>query len=138
MISSPVCHRGRVGERDTTILLVDDDEYIRRTVRAILRRVGARIVEAGSANEALALAAQHGPSLAIVDLGLPDGDGYELVTQLRAALGRSSLGIIILTGQAPDDEALRASGADVLVLKPFRLHEFREAVLAQLSAHSAG
>ncbi len=123
------------GERPLSILLVDDDEYVRRTVRSILRRVGGRIVEAGSAGEALRLAEEHAPALAIVDVGLPDDDGYHLASLLRQQAA-SGIRIIILTGQFPDADALRAASVDALVATPFRLQELRETVQAQLAARA--
>jgi len=122
-------------ERPVSILLVDDDEYVRRAVRSILRRVGGRIVEAGTAGEALRLAGEQPPAIAIVDVGLPDDDGYHLAALLREQAG-GAIRIIILTGQLPDEDALRAAAVDALVAKPFRLQELRETVQAQLAART--
>jgi DNA-binding response OmpR family regulator len=115
-----------------TILVVDDDEYVHETLRAALRAMKVRIIKAGTAAEGLALAREARPELAIVDLGLPDADGYHLTRQLRADPDLAGLRILILTGHVPDEEAATAAGADAIVGKPFHLHKFLELVTEQL------
>jgi len=107
-----------------TILVVDDDEYVHETLRAALRVMKPRIVRASTAEEGLALARDEHPDLAIVDLGLPDADGYELTRRLRADPALAELRILILTGHVPDEAAAEAAGANAIIGKPFRLHEF--------------
>src|SRR6058998_88982 len=67
------------------ILVVDDDAVVRRMLSETLGRAGYAVVQACSTTEALRVAADEEPALAIVDLVLPDGDGIELLGQLRAA-----------------------------------------------------
>jgi CheY-like chemotaxis protein len=122
--------------RVPVVLLVDDDDYVRQAVRSILRRLNVRIVEASTAAGALEQWKSESPVLALVDLGLPDGDGLDLVADLRAR-GGDRLGIVVVTGQVPDEQVVRAGGADALVLKPFRLSELRDVVQAQVTARSA-
>jgi DNA-binding response OmpR family regulator len=123
--------------RVPVILLVDDDEYVRLTVRSVLRRSGSRIVEAATASEALELAVSEQPAIAIVDLGLPDLDGLYLVNELREKMAGATLRVIVLTGQHPGETEMHDAGVDALVLKPFRLAELRETVHAQLAAQAA-
>jgi CheY-like chemotaxis protein len=79
--SSP-CHDGRVAR---SILVVDDDAAVRGLVVRILRSWGHVVIsEAGSVAEALACADARRPDVVLVDIGLPDGDGYSLTRQLRA------------------------------------------------------
>jgi CheY-like chemotaxis protein len=76
------CHDGRVAR---SILVVDDDAAVRGLVVRILRSWGhVEISEAGSVAEALACADARRPEVVLVDIGLPDGDGYSLTRQLRA------------------------------------------------------
>src|SRR6266581_7865506 len=67
------------------ILVVDDDAVVRRMLSDTLGRAGYAVVQACSTTEALRVAADEEPALAIVDLVLPDGDGIELLSQLRAS-----------------------------------------------------
>lgn len=66
------------------ILVVDDEPAIRRLVRAALERSGSQVDEAANAAEALQGAARSGCVLVLLDLGLPDRDGLELIPQLKA------------------------------------------------------
>jgi DNA-binding response OmpR family regulator len=132
---SPATPPASGSPRVPVILLVDDDEYVRHAVRSILRRMSVRIVEASTAAEAIERWDSDAPVLALVDLGLPDGDGLDLVRDLRARSG-DRLGIVVLTGQVPGEQEVRDAGADGLVLKPFRLGELREVVQTQVAAHS--
>jgi DNA-binding response OmpR family regulator len=115
----------RPGNRgQPVILIVDDDEYVYGAVRAVLRRTGATVVRASSAAEGVELARTAAPSLAILDVGLPDGDGYEVARTLRSDPAIGDPRIIILTGHAPDPSAADAAHVDAVIGKPFRLHEF--------------
>ena len=120
-----------------TILVVDDDEYVRTALVAALRGVRARTLVAESAAEGLALALEHRPQLAIVDVGLPDADGYELTRRIRAREELRGLAVLILTGHVPDESAARAAGADAIIGKPFRLNEFLQSVRLHLGRDTA-
>jgi DNA-binding response OmpR family regulator len=111
-----------------TILVVDDDDYVHGTLAAALRQLKPNLIQARTAADGLALAIEHRPALAIVDLGLPDASGYELTQRLRATPGLEALRIIILTGYEPDPAAAHQAGSDEILGKPFRLHEFLELV----------
>jgi len=115
------------------ILVVDDDEYVGVALRAALRSLRANIVRAATAAEGLGLARSQKPDLAIVDLGLPDADGYQLTRWLRGEPGLDQLRILIVTGHLPDERAARDAGADGILGKPFSLHEFLEVVEHQLA-----
>lgn len=114
------------------ILVVDDDEYVYATIVAALRPLRANVTRAATAAEAVALARRQVPDLAIVDLGLPDADGYELTRLLRSEPELRNLRIVIVTGYFPDENAARTGGADLIIGKPFRLHDFLEKITAQL------
>src|SRR5438045_55369 len=106
------------------ILVVDDDDYVHGALEAALRSLRPTIVRATSAAEGLERARAERPDLAIVDLGLPDQDGYSLTRSLRAEPDLAHLRILILTGHEPDQATALAAGADAIMSKPFRLHEF--------------
>ena len=82
------------------ILVVDDDETMRTLLRAHLKETGHRVLLTGTAQEAMAAVQEHGPpDLAVLDIRLPDVEGFELAQQLRAATGVDQLPIIFLSAR---------------------------------------
>lgn len=114
------------------ILVVDDDEYVHSTLTSAMRGLRPEIIRAATGAEGLASALEHHPDLAIVDVGLPDLDGYALTRALRAQPELAGLRICILTGHLPDERLAREAGADAILGKPFRLNDFLDTVRAQL------
>jgi two-component system KDP operon response regulator KdpE len=114
------------------ILVVDDDDYVHSTLAAALRGLRPELVRAATAASGLEQALERRPDLAIVDLGLPDRDGYSLTRDMRARPELASLRICILTGYAPDEAMARDAGADAIIGKPFRLQEFLDTIRGQL------
>lgn len=104
-----------------SILVVDDEAAIRRLVRGALERAGLAVEDAGTAAEGLALARRPGCELVLLDLGLPDRDGLELVPLLNG-LDRA---VIVLTARDATAEKVAALdlGADDYVVKPFDTEE---------------
>ena len=104
------------------ILLIEDDPQIRRFLRASLVTQGYELIEAGTGREGLALAAARVPEVVLLDLGLPDMEGLEVIKQLRSW---SSVPIIILSarGQERDKVANLDAGADDYLTKPFGVGE---------------
>jgi len=104
------------------VLVIDDEPQIRRFLRVSLGAEGYRVVEADHAAQGLAQLAETAPDLVILDLGLPDGDGLELIPRLRL---HSQAPILVLSVR--DDEAgkVRAldAGADDYLTKPFGVPE---------------
>lgn len=119
------------------MLIVDDDEYVHGALEAALRGLRVQLLTAHTAAEGEALAMQFRPRLAIVDVGLPDRDGYRLTADLRSSPSLSGMRILILTGQSPDRTAADDAGADDLIQKPFRLHHFLDVVRAHLGNRDA-
>lgn len=115
------------------ILIVDDEMAIRRLVRGALERVGQASEEAGDAASALAMAGRPGCQLVLLDLGLPDRDGLELVPLIKA-MDRA---IIVLTARDQTDEKVAALdlGADDYVTKPFDTAELLARVRVALRHH---
>ena len=114
-----------------TILLVEDEEDIASLVRAYLERDGFRVVWATRGTEGLAELERHDVRLAILDLQLPDADGFDVCRAIRST---SSLPIVMLT--ARDEEVDRVTGlelgADDYVTKPFSPRELTARVRAVL------
>lgn len=113
------------------ILVVDDELPLRRLLRLYLTKAGFTVVEAGTGSEALAVLRRGDVDLAIVDVMLPEVDGFEVVRQARR---NSAIPIILLTARG--EEANRVAGlelgADDYVVKPFLAHEVVARVRAQL------
>ncbi len=105
-----------------TILVVEDELPIRRFLRPSIEAAGWRLVEAGTAAAGILEAAQARPDVIVLDLGLPDADGIEVVRRVREW---SALPIIILSarGQEADKVTALDSGADDYVQKPFSVAE---------------
>ncbi|MDT9592885.1 response regulator transcription factor [Nocardioides zeae] len=104
------------------VLVVEDDDRVARGLCRALLREGYRVVRAADLAEAAALVAEQLPDLALVDMGLPDGHGSELVRRLRV---HPAIGILVVTAQGEESDrvvGLRA-GADDYVVKPFSLAE---------------
>jgi DNA-binding response OmpR family regulator len=125
--------RGRIGSRAVpVILVVDDDEYVHSMLAAAMRGLRAEVIRATTAAQGLELALERRPDVAIVDVGLPDLDGYALTRALRARSELASLRICILTGHLPDEALAREAGANAILGKPFRVQEFLDTVRGQL------
>lgn len=103
------------------ILVVDDEPAIRRLVRGAVERAGLPVDEATNAAEALSMARHKGCELVLLDLGLPDRDGIELVPLIKA-MDRA---VIVLTARDATAEKVAALdlGADDYVVKPFDTDE---------------
>ncbi len=104
------------------ILVVEDDDSIRRLLRISLKTEGYRVSEAKSAAVALSLFEANAPSLVLLDLGLPDRDGMEVLACIRE---RGSTPVIVVTARTQDDQKVSAldAGADDYVVKPFSMAE---------------
>lgn len=113
------------------ILVVDDDVTLLRMLRLNLEARQYEVDAVTTGHEALAYAAQHPPDLAIVDLGLPDMDGLEVIAGLRR---RSDLPILVLSarGEQTDKVAALDAGSDDHVSKPFGMDELLARVRAAL------
>jgi two-component system KDP operon response regulator KdpE len=104
------------------ILVIEDESQVRRFLRASLQSEGYRLVEAETGQEGLRQAATCNPELVLLDLGLPDLDGLEVIKKLREW---TSLPIIILSARGQDQDKIRALdlGADDYLTKPFSAGE---------------
>src|SRR5208282_320648 len=116
-----------------TILLVDDDDIVRQVLSRVLTGEGYAVLDATGASDALELARQHPPDLAMLDLSLKDGDGVDLAGQLHAR--QAELPLILMTGyplRLRERPELAGPFRRVLT-KPLDLGNFRKTVRAVLS-----
>lgn len=119
------------------VLIVEDDPQIRRFVRAALAAEGYRLHECTTAEEGIAQAAARQPDLILLDLGLPDADGLELIDRVREWGGTPIL-VLSARGQEHDKIVALDKGADDYVAKPFAIGELLARVRAVLRRSSGG
>lgn len=114
-----------------TILVIDDEVQIRRLLEITLSANGYKIVEAETGKDGLLMAASHQPSLVILDLGLPDMDGGEVLKNLREWFHKP---IIILSVRSLEEDIVNAldKGANDYLTKPFRTGELLARIRASL------
>lgn len=119
-----------------TVLVVEDEPEIRRFLRASFDAEGYRVVESASGRRGMIDAGSHKPDLAIVDLGLPDIDGIDVVRRIREW---SSMPVIVLSARTQERTKIDAldAGANDYITKPFGVGELLARVRAALR-HRAG
>lgn len=107
---------------NVTIIVIEDEAQIRRFLRTTLTAEGYLVVEAGTGKQGLIEAATRKPDLIVLDLGLPDLDGVEVIRELR---GWSSVPVIILSARSQEGDKIAAldAGADDYLVKPFGVGE---------------
>ena len=114
-----------------TLLVVEDDDALRETLAQTLGTMCRQVRTASSLAEAVRECAQVSPQLVLLDLGLPDGDGSELLRQLR---GVTDVPIIVLSGRDDEDEkvAILDAGADDFISKPCGAAELQARARGQI------
>jgi two-component system KDP operon response regulator KdpE len=119
------------------ILIVEDEPQIRHFLRTTLTAEGYRVIEAENGQRGVIEAATHKPDLVMVDLGLPDLDGVEVVKRIRAW---SALPILILSARSAEAEKVAAldAGADDFVTKPFGVGELTARIRVALRHAARG
>jgi two-component system KDP operon response regulator KdpE len=121
----------------TRVLVVDDEPQIRRAMRTSLEAHGYEVHAVGTGGEAVVAAAEEGPELVLLDLGLPDLDGTEVIRRVRSF---SEVPIIVLSvrDRQADKVAALDAGADDYVTKPFGVEEVLARLRAALRRSQAG
>src|SRR5271166_5434366 len=120
----------------STVLVVDDEPALLRTMDINLRSRGYEVYLATSGHEALAVAARNHPDAVVLDLGLPDMDGFEVIEGLR---GWTSVPIIVLSARTEESQKVAAldAGANDYVGKPFGMDELMARVRVALRVPAA-
>jgi CheY-like chemotaxis protein len=116
------------------ILVVDDESVTRRIVIHALKSINVEVLSAEDGRQALQLAEDNQPELAIVDINLPDLDGFEVIRHLRQLPGMADVPVILFTARnAPDDKHTAGEiGASGFLYKPFSTRELRDLVTSHL------
>lgn len=107
---------------DLNILLIEDDKYISNFVMVSLKKEGYKVMLAGSADEGMFLFSSNHPDVVLLDLGLPDNDGLEVIKEIRSI---SAAPIIVVSARGQEREKIEALdlGADDYITKPFYMGE---------------
>ena len=105
-----------------TVLLVEDEDQLRRVMKDLLEREGYRVVEARDGVAALEQVDRFAPDVMLLDLNLPGLDGYGVLSHLRSRPGTATLPVIVLTAKGDEDNEVQVLklGADDFLTKPFR------------------
>jgi two-component system KDP operon response regulator KdpE len=121
---------------NNTILIVDDESQIRRLLEITLSASKYKVVEASNGRDAIQMAASHQPLLIILDLGLPDMDGMEVLRKLREWYQKP---VIILSARKSEEDIVQAldKGANDYLSKPFRTGELLARIRACLRSMQA-
>ena len=118
-------------ENKTKILIIEDDKQIRRLLQVSLAAENYQLIEASDGQTGLVLAAQHNPDLILLDLGLPDMEGLEVIKTLR---DWTSLPVIVLSARLQEKEKVNCldHGADDYLTKPFGIEELQARIRVAL------
>jgi two-component system KDP operon response regulator KdpE len=121
----------------STVLVVDDEPPILRTMEVNLRARGYGVQLATTGTQALALAARHHPDAVVLDLGLPDMDGVDVIRGLR---GWAAVPIIVLSARTAEQQKVAAldAGANDYVTKPFGMDELMARLRVALRVPAGG
>lgn len=124
---------GQQSVEGKNVLIVDDEQDVRDLLNMALESLGCEIRTACDGQDALAQIARKRPDLILLDLKMPNLNGYHLFARLKSDELLSKIPVIIITGlsqdsEHDDDEWARRMGAEAFLTKPFELKELRERV----------
>ena len=118
----PPRRSGAHGQVASKVLLVDDEDSLRKVMRDLLERDGYAVTEARDGVQALDQVDRVGPDIIVLDLNLPGLDGYGVLSHLRSRPATANIPVIVLTAKGDEDNEVRVFelGADDFLTKPFR------------------
>ncbi len=117
------------------VLVVEDSAVIRRLIEVCLRPADLEVLMREDGPSGLAAAQTENPDLLVLDIGLPEMDGWQVLDHLRSVPETRTLPVLVLTAHAEEESRRRADegGADAFVTKPFQPNDFRQEVLSLLA-----
>jgi excisionase family DNA binding protein len=125
----------RTTEGGPLVLIVDDDDKLREFVRVNLEMEGYTVREAASAREGLDALEEQSPDLVLLDVMMPEMDGWEMLRQLHERHGMGAIPVIVFSGQVEEDAGeVAARGAQAFIGKPFSPQSLIERTKALLPA----
>jgi CheY-like chemotaxis protein len=129
----------RVQHLQRKVLLVDDEDSLRRVMKDLLEREGFKVAEARDGVAALDQVDKFGPDVIVLDLNLPGLDGYGVLSHLRSRPATVNVPVIVLTAKGDEDNEVRVFelGADDFITKPFRAKALSARLEAVLGRHRA-
>lgn len=118
------------------ILVIDDDTAITDLIKIVLEKDGFTVIEAHSGTEGIDLAAKEKPDLIIMDITMPDMDGYAATEKLKSDDNLKDIPVIFLSGRSPSEDGGRsfAKGGLTFMRKPFSNQQIRDLVILTLQA----
>ncbi|MCR9245891.1 MAG: sigma-54 dependent transcriptional regulator [bacterium] len=119
------------------IVIIEDEAALATALAAIVRRAGHTVVTCASARQGLAAIATHSPALIVLDIGLPDQNGLEVLDHIRAEHGDLPVLVITAHGNLQNAVDARKRGASNYLVKPIDMHEFAGAVHSMLDGPAA-
>ena len=119
-----------------TILVIDDDTAITDLIKTVLEKDGFTVLEAHSGMEGIEIAAKKKPDLIIMDITMPDMDGYAATEKLKSDDKLKNIPVIFLSGRSPSEDGGRsfAKGGLTFMRKPFSNQQIRDLVILTLQA----
>jgi CheY-like chemotaxis protein len=122
-----------------TVLLVEDSDAIRDAFTILLEDAGYTVLGAGTGEDALRLAAERLPDLMLLDMGLPDMTGLDVVRQVKAAPETAGIAVVAVTGrdEASDRRACLAAGCAAYIVKPVNTQKLVRDLPGFMAAGSA-
>lgn len=120
------------------VLVVEDSAVIRRLIEVCLRPASLDVIMREDGPAGLEAARTEKPDLLVLDIGLPEMDGWQVLDHLRSDEATRNLPVLVLTAHAEEESRRRADegGADAFVTKPFQPNDFRQEVLNLLARPS--
>ena len=114
----------------TTVLVIDDEPDIRLTARFMLESAGHEVIEAATGAESLPMLANARPDLVLLDIRLPDMEGWEVMSNVRSSAGMGEVPVVIMSAHSSGDfrERAKQEGSDGYLVKPFREEELLRTV----------
>ena len=106
-------------------VVIEDDDDVGRLVQTVLSATGLQIQLTATGTEGVAAVRRHSPDLVVLDYGLPDITGLEVIRRIRRF---SAVPILMLTGHEDLVETLLSAGASAVITKPFRVRALREQI----------